>query len=99
MQLKIYLCSINMVMSLIQIKAIPTTTVPHIQLPTNTKYNNGPHHHTITKLLKIEHPILLAGMGPTAGSNLVAAISNAGGLGVLGGLGYKPQMLCEAFIK
>ncbi|KAJ5823878.1 hypothetical protein N7447_006218 [Penicillium robsamsonii] len=49
-----------------------------------------------TQLLGIENPILLAGMGHTAGSDLVAAVSNAGGLGVLGGLGYTPQMLREA---
>lgn len=50
----------------------------------------------ITELLRIEHPILLAGMGHTAGSDLVAAVSNAGGLGVLGGLGYTPQMLRDS---
>lgn len=49
-----------------------------------------------TQLLQISHPILLAGMGHTAGSDLVAAVSNAGGLGVLGGLGYTPTMLREA---
>lgn len=47
----------------------------------------------ISQLLRIEHPILLAGMGHTAGPDLVAAVSNAGGLGVLGGLGYTPEML------
>lgn len=50
----------------------------------------------MTQLLGIEHPILLAGMGHTAGSDLVAAVSNAGGLGVLGGLGYTPDMLRDA---
>jgi NAD(P)H-dependent flavin oxidoreductase YrpB (nitropropane dioxygenase family) len=50
----------------------------------------------ITELLNIEHPILLAGMGHTSGSDLVAAVSNAGGLGVLGGLGYTPKMLLDA---
>lgn len=47
----------------------------------------------ITKLLGIQHPVLLAGMGHTAGADLVAAVSNAGGLGVIGGLGYTPKML------
>ena len=50
-------------------------------------------------LLGIEYPVLLAGMGPTiggsnkgvAGPELVAAISNAGGLGVLGGTGFGPE--------
>lgn len=58
-------------------------------------------------LLGIEYPILLAGMGPTvgesnhgvAGPELVAAISNAGGLGVLGGTGYGPDQMEEAINK
>lgn len=50
----------------------------------------------VTQLFNIQHPVLLAGMGHTAGSELVAAVSNAGGLGVLGGLGYTPEMLREA---
>ncbi|KAH8802474.1 2-nitropropane dioxygenase [Xylogone sp. PMI_703] len=49
----------------------------------------------ITKLLGIRHPVLLAGMGLTSGAPLVAAVSNAGGLGVIGGVGYTPQMLRE----
>lgn len=53
----------------------------------------------ITELLDIEHPILLAGMGHTAGPDLVAAVSNAGGLGVLGGLGYTPELLREAITE
>lgn len=53
----------------------------------------------ITELLGIKHPILLAGMGHTAGPDLVAAVSNAGGLGVLGGLGYTPQLLREAITE
>jgi NAD(P)H-dependent flavin oxidoreductase YrpB (nitropropane dioxygenase family) len=46
-----------------------------------------------TTLLNIQHPILLAGMGYTSGPELVAAVSNAGGLGVIGGVGYTPDML------
>ncbi|MBW2231291.1 MAG: nitronate monooxygenase [Deltaproteobacteria bacterium] len=48
----------------------------------------------------IEYPIVLAGMGPVAGTgdpvataDLVAAVSNAGGLGVLGGVAYSPDEL------
>lgn len=48
-----------------------------------------------TKLLGIQHPILLAGMGFTSGPELVAAVSNAGGLGVIGGVGYTPETLKE----
>ncbi|KAK5261241.1 hypothetical protein LTR40_002610 [Exophiala xenobiotica] len=47
----------------------------------------------VTQLLGIQHPILLAGMGQTSGAPLAAAVSNAGGLGVIGGVGYTPQML------
>jgi nitronate monooxygenase len=56
--------------------------------------------------LGIDYPILLAGMGPTvggeqlgvAGPELVAAVSNAGGLGVLGAAALGPEDL-EAAIK
>ncbi len=56
-------------------------------------------HTRLCDLLGIEYPVLLAGMGPTIGGNnkgvagpeLVAAISNAGGLGVLGGTGFGPD--------
>ncbi|KIX02422.1 uncharacterized protein Z518_08363 [Rhinocladiella mackenziei CBS 650.93] len=49
----------------------------------------------LNQLLGIQHPILLAGMGQTSGAPLAAAVSNAGGLGVIGGVGYTPQMLRE----
>ena len=38
----------------------------------------------ITEMLGIEHPIILAGMGSVSACDLAAAVSNAGGLGVLG---------------
>src|SRR3954464_12488067 len=38
----------------------------------------------LTRLLGIEHPILLAPMGSAAGGRLAAAVSNAGGLGLVG---------------
>jgi len=57
----------------------------------------------ICDMLGIEYPVILAGMGPTAGRGggaaatapLVAAVSNAGGLGVLGGAGSTPEQLRE----
>ena len=53
--------------------------------------------HTIntplTALLGIRHPVVLAGMNVAAGPELAAAVTNAGGLGVIGGLGYTPKML------
>ncbi|CCC08111.1 unnamed protein product [Sordaria macrospora k-hell] len=47
----------------------------------------------ITDLFKINHPIFLAGMNVAAGPKLAAAVTNAGGLGVLGGINYTPDML------
>jgi enoyl-[acyl-carrier protein] reductase II len=38
----------------------------------------------LTELLGIEHPVMLAGMGGVAYSELAAAVSNAGGYGCLG---------------
>jgi NAD(P)H-dependent flavin oxidoreductase YrpB (nitropropane dioxygenase family) len=47
----------------------------------------------ITQLFGIKHPILLAGMNVAAGPELAAAVTNAGGLGVIGGVGYTPNIL------
>jgi nitronate monooxygenase len=41
----------------------------------------------LTELVGVRHPILLAPMGDTAGGRLAAAVSRAGGLGLIGG-GY-----------
>ncbi len=37
-------------------------------------------------MLQIKHPVLLAGMNVAAGPKLAAAVTNAGGLGVIGGV-------------
>jgi nitronate monooxygenase len=57
-------------------------------------------------LLDIEYPIISAGMGPVASGSqpvavaeLAAAVSNAGGLGVLGGAGFSPELLREEIRK
>eukprot|EP00924_Labyrinthula_sp_SR-Ha-C_P006625 maker-scaffold_29-snap-gene-0.50-mRNA-1 protein AED:0.00 eAED:0.00 QI:267/1/1/1/1/1/2/339/356 len=47
----------------------------------------------ITELFGIKAPILLAGMNVAAGPKLAAAVTNAGGLGVIGGVGYTPAVL------
>lgn len=47
----------------------------------------------LTDLLHLTHPILLAGMAHCSTGPLAAAVSNAGGLGTVGGLGYTPQTL------
>jgi nitronate monooxygenase len=41
----------------------------------------------LTERLRIEHPVLLAPMGTAAGGRLAAAVTEAGGLGLIGG-GY-----------
>ena len=38
----------------------------------------------ITRLLQIKHPILLAPMGSASGGRLAAAVTHAGGLGIIG---------------
>jgi len=47
----------------------------------------------LTKLFGVKHPILLAGMNVAAGPELAAAVTNSGGLGVIGGVGYTPEFL------
>ncbi|WP_245333220.1 nitronate monooxygenase, partial [Bradyrhizobium guangdongense] len=49
---------------------------------------------SLTTLLEIAHPILLAPMDVVAGSRLVAAVSRAGGFGILGG-GYGERAWLE----
>jgi len=47
----------------------------------------------LTKLFGIKHPVLLAGMAGAAGPELAAAVTNAGGLGNIGGVGFSPSAL------
>ncbi len=64
-------------------------------------------HTAFCDLVGIEYPLALAGMGPVAGgivgpvatAELAAAVSNAGGLGVLGGSGYGPERLREEIAR
>jgi len=49
----------------------------------------------LTELLKIEHPIMLAGMGGVSYSALAAAVSNAGGYGCLGASTMSSDQLAE----
>ena len=52
----------------------------------------------LCNILGIEYPIVLAGMGSQGRATppaLVAAVSNAGGLGVVGGSGLLPEILRE----
>jgi enoyl-[acyl-carrier protein] reductase II len=50
-------------------------------------------HTPLTDLLQVEHPIMLAGMGGVSYAELAAAVSNAGGYGVLGMAGTSPDFI------
>ncbi|GJE98538.1 nitronate monooxygenase [Phanerochaete sordida] len=53
----------------------------------------------VTELFKIQHPIICAGMDRASGPELAAAVTNAGGLGCLGGIRHSPEQLREAIRK
>lgn len=50
-------------------------------------------HTPICDLFGIEHPIFLAGMGGVAYAELCAAVSEAGGFGTLGMVGFSPAQI------
>ena len=50
-------------------------------------------HTRLTELLEIEHPIMLAGMGGVSYHELVAAVSEAGGIGTFGASTMGPDEL------
>jgi enoyl-[acyl-carrier protein] reductase II len=52
-------------------------------------------HTPLCDLLGVKHPIMLAGMGGVSYAELVAAVSNAGGYGVLGMAGRTPDFIRE----
>jgi len=52
-----------------------------------------PRAAAFCSLLRIHHPIIQSGMSRVAGPDLVAAVSNAGGLGILAALRLEPEDL------
>jgi NAD(P)H-dependent flavin oxidoreductase YrpB (nitropropane dioxygenase family) len=52
-------------------------------------------HTPLCDLLGITHPIVLGGMASGTAAELVAAVSNAGGLGILGASGRSPTEIRE----
>ena len=56
-------------------------------------------HTKLCDLLGVEHPIMLAGMGGVSYAELVAAVSNAGGYGVLGMAGRTPEFIRDEMRK
>ena len=53
----------------------------------------------ITSLFKIEFPIIQAGMIWCSGWRLASAVSNAGGLGIIGSGSMYPEVLDEQILK
>lgn len=47
----------------------------------------------LTRLFNVNHPVILAGMNVAAGPKLAAAVTNSGGIGVIGGTRQSPKML------
>ena len=56
-------------------------------------------HTKLCDLLEVQHPIMLAGMGGVSYAELVAAVSNAGGYGVLGMAGRTPEFIRDEMRK
>src|SRR5258708_19179329 len=50
-------------------------------------------HTAFTELFSVQHPIALAPMGGASGGALAAAVSNGGGLGLIGGGRQDPGLL------
>ncbi len=50
-------------------------------------------HTKLCDLLGVKHPVMLAGMGGVSYAELVAAVTNAGGYGVLGMAGQGPDFI------
>ena len=55
--------------------------------------------NNITKLFSIKYPIIQAGMIWCSGWKLASAVSNAGGLGVIGSGSMYPEILKDHIIK
>jgi NAD(P)H-dependent flavin oxidoreductase YrpB (nitropropane dioxygenase family) len=50
-------------------------------------------HTPLNTLLKLQCPVMVAGMAGVTGPDLVAAASNAGGIGTIGAIGLSPEVL------
>ena len=56
-------------------------------------------HTPLCDLLGVKHPIMLAGMGGVSYAELAAAVTNAGGYGVLGMAGRSPDFIRDEMRK
>jgi enoyl-[acyl-carrier protein] reductase II len=67
-----------------------------VHLPANSFREEVMGLHTpLCDLLGVEHPVMLAGMGGVSYAELAAAVTNAGGYGVLGMAGQGPDFIRE----
>ena len=66
---------------------------------TQTLHNMEKINNRITQLFKIDYPIIQAGMVWTSGWKLAAAVSNAGGLGIIGAGSMTLEILEEHLQK
>lgn len=62
-------------------------------------HSNGMHTERVTRLFGVKYPIVQAGMIWCSGWRLASAVSNAGGLGVLGSGSMYPEVLREQIRK
>src|SRR5678816_3479310 len=58
-----------------------------------------PFSNRITQLFSIDYPIVQAGMVWASGWRLASAVSNAGGLGLIGSGSMYPEVLLEHIVK
>ena len=56
-------------------------------------------NNRVTKLLHIQYPVLQGGMAWVADADLAAAVSNAGGLGIIAAASMPPELLERQIIK
>lgn len=56
-------------------------------------------NNRVTKLLKIKYPLIQGGMAWVADADLAAAVSNAGGLGVIAAASMPAELLEEQIVK
>jgi len=92
--------------SFIQRSAVGLLATGSVTLPMSCSNNNtknktesNSYQTPICDLFKIKYPIVQAGMADVAGPELVAAVSNAGGLGILTATMVPPDILRQRIQK
>jgi enoyl-[acyl-carrier protein] reductase II len=68
-------------------------------IPNNSMMNSELQKNRITELFKVQTPIIQAGMVWCSGWKLASAVSNAGGLGLIGAGSMHPEILKEHLQK